>query len=87
MKWPIKTEPKLGDYREVEKFAWLPTRCVTPDTLSCEVPQKWLHYRVWLEHYVAFEEYKTMAVYHGKFASPEDMWVTISNNVILKDKK
>jgi hypothetical protein len=40
---------RIGETREVKKFAWLPM--TTQD-----------NYRIWLEYYISFEQYKTVKV-------------------------
>ena len=79
MKWYLKRRAKPGDYRVVEKFAYLPTRCVGNLTNF----GGYTEYMVWLEHYETYEEYKVMMNGDGE---PVEEWVVISNNVIKRNK-
>ena len=51
MRWKANPQPKIGDKREVYKFAWFPT--LVGDQV------------VWLERYCIEQEYKTVARYHS----------------------
>ena len=46
MKWTPKPEPRLGETRSKNVFAWLPTKLDNGRTV------------VWLERYVAIQEYR-----------------------------
>jgi uncharacterized protein YxeA len=76
MKWQIPTKAKLGDIREVEKFALLPTRC---DAYNGQ--GSFTQYRVWLEHYIEYQKY--LEIVNGDLQC-EEAWVAISKNVIKK---
>lgn len=60
MRWK-KIEPKEGDVRTRQKFAWFPTQVED--------------YTVWLEFYIVKEQYKTVAVIDEGHFYPEMRWV------------
>ena len=81
MKWATKHKPELYDYREVEKFAWLPTKCV-----AIAPHCSYTEYMVWLEHYIDYQQYKRVMVEEYGHGYYEEMWVSLSNNVYPKVK-
>ena len=78
MKWQISTKAKLGDIREVEKFALWPTRCD-----AYNFGGSFTQYRVWLEHYIEYQKYSEIV--NGNLQC-EEAWVPIAKNVIKKAK-
>ena len=83
MKWELKQKAQVGDYREVEKFAWLPTVCVGNLTNLGGHTE----YLVWCEHYIDYQQYKKVMVEQHGHGYYEECWDTISKNIIPKDKK
>jgi hypothetical protein len=76
MKWATKQVPSFYDYREVEKFAWLPTKCISQNQYC-----SYTEYLVWLEYYIDFQQYKRV--------TDDDSvgeWVSMSNNIIPRNK-
>lgn len=74
MKFEIKSNPKIGDYRYIKKFALLPKRV-------CSVINK-KEYYVWLEYYMQCQEYKeTVKHIEGIGFAPEERWVVVRNEL------
>ena len=86
MKWEIPQPAKIGNVRIVEKFAWLPKKCVG----NVSDFGIWTQYRVWLEYYTVTQEYKRVMKLdfkdsgHGYF---EEEWVEVGATIIHKEKK
>ena len=76
MKWAIypKTEPKIGDVRDVKKFAWLPV-------IAWSVYQE-CECRVWLETYMQEQEYLSgYEVLPDIGVVKQNNWVKVKNYV------
>lgn len=73
MKWKAKKEPKEGDTRIRRKFAWIPVYTY------CETEL----YTVWLETYLAVEEYKRVLVNKGGYYSSVLKWKLIERRPLF----
>ena len=75
MKWAIypKTEPKIGDVRDVKKFAWLPV-------IAWSVYQE-CECRVWLETYIQAQVYRHYTILPDIGVVKENNWSKVMNYV------
>ncbi len=73
MKWEVKKEPYIGQKRTVYKFAWLPTIA----------EMRGVEYNVWLETYVAEQEYMIYSSFIPEMGRVNVIgWKTISKRVM-----
>lgn len=71
MRWNInKPKPNIGDRRSRQVFAWLP-----------EDVKEW---RVWLEHYEVYEEYKLVDTFDEMLDEviKVERWVELDRNIL-----
>jgi hypothetical protein len=83
MKWELPQKSRLGQFRWVEKFAWLPTECVG----NYNDYGNWTRYRVWFEHYIQTQEFKRVMVEEYGHGYYKEQWVKTGNTIISKELK
>ena len=71
MRWKIASEPKVGDVRFKRKFAWFPVR-VKFRGESCYI---------WLEHYLATQQFTEIVVREGMFSYCKLKWLTVKKDL------
>lgn len=81
MKWQISQPAQIGQTRVVEKFAWLPTKCIG----NINAIGVGTEYRVWLECYTSIQQYKRVLKQDFKDSGHgyiDEEWVEVESHII-----